>query len=161
MDTHQNFEDLFHAMFIFDAMVSGVFWANENECDIYIQIKKMDKKIMKRLLSAEKADLASFDPYIVSTFKAYAARKGSITIMMYALDLFFKAREMHHLVISSDLVKVEDISNVNDYHNSSGSNLVSPNLFKIFQNIKYVSIETSTIKNKRGNLGGTGCFPFN
>eukprot|EP01084_Bolivina_argentea_P157989 275264_1 len=109
----------------------------------------MDKKIMKRLLSTEKTDLASFDPYIVSTFKAYAARKGSITIMMWALEMFFKAKEMHHLVIPSDLVEVEDISNVNDYHNSSGCNLVSPNLFKIFQNVKYVNIETM------------GEYPFN
>eukprot|EP01083_Nonionella_stella_P310742 1105385_1 len=133
METQKNYEDVFRAMYIFDCMLSGVAISG-------LKIKKNDKIIMERLL--EKTDLEAFDPYIVSTFKAYAAWKRSITIMMFDLYKCFKGQDMYHLVIPSDLDVCSIEDDVNDYHNLSTCNLVSSNLFKIFSNVKYVNIET-------------------
>ena len=83
VDTRQNFEKLFHALFIFDSMVTDCGWISTERTDP--KITEQDMLILKELV-INGTRLHSVDPYISSMIESYRRSKSKVRLNLSRLD---------------------------------------------------------------------------
>ena len=141
VNTHQNFRDVFRALFIFDAMVSdGSFYKNN------LDIQQKDIDFMKHLLH----NSSSFDPYVVSVIQSYIRNKKEINLNMFGL--WYLKSGQYGMVIQ-DKIQLKDRENLDFEQMSFTSNLMSAKIFDILSYAKILNINTT--------FDNSDCFAFN
>ncbi len=100
----------------------------------------------------------NIDNYILSTFKLFIYQKNDITMNLDNLDFINddKFKDLLHLFIESGLNKTEynQINSVLSNEISDRSNLISQNIFKLFTNVKTITIYVA-------EFGGRNSYIFN
>eukprot|EP01084_Bolivina_argentea_P282514 483604_1 len=130
----RNFEPYYHALYLFDCMVSGA-----NMQGAKIKINPTDYRILSSLISGQlgKGINHKIHSYIVSTFSVFCFKKSQIIFDMNQLDWYFRKSNLCHLLFNNI---------VEDGH-CNNNNILKANVFDLFQNAKKIIIFTT---DKRG-----------
>ena len=141
MDTKENFEQLFHSLFILDCMLNGQelykYDIDILDSDILL-LNKLAKYSMGQIVTVK-----TIHDYILNTFKLFTFNKNHITINLYHIN--DKFQPLSHLCIESGLKKTKynEINSVLSTKIDGRFNLISSNIFHLFPNIKTITIYTT------------------
>jgi len=153
METNQNFENIMHALFVFDTMVNGAYWdPDEDDDKSKMRITKTDRiNIENLMIKSNTYSTKTVDPYILSIIKAYKRKKKQIIIFMAGLAENVEAKDYGFLF--DDKLEVIDIDDYDPTDCKLRSNLISPKIFDILPNITEIVINT--------NAGWKKAYSFN
>ena len=131
METSSNLESVISAITALDILIS------DNDPPPTYNHGKTLSSLFNYLLN-EKLD-KKFNKYIYNTFKLFTASKQEIYIDLYELDDYNKNDDgkLVHLLVHE--LKAFDIFEEHEFR-TDNVNLLRPQLFSIFPNIKYISI---------------------
>eukprot|EP01084_Bolivina_argentea_P300972 519101_1 len=134
--TSQNFYTSFHALFVLDSMMNGL-WMDKR---FGVNIVAKDIHILNELIkySIGSSPITSFDTYVMSTWDAYTKNKKHIMINMDNLSEHFP-KDIYDLVIESGIKKRDNYY----ISNSDNLNLMKGSIFDIFIKIKEITIHTT------------------
>eukprot|EP01084_Bolivina_argentea_P259204 437281_1 len=154
IETANNYESLFHSLFIFDMLLNGQGWRSKMKD---MKVMRSDISLLNELIKhslSDTLDTTNIDEYIVSTFKLFIYQKTQISINLDLINEYFK--QLSHLFTESDLKKTsfEEIERVLVSLETDRSNIISPNILNLFKNIKTITICTT-------EGGGYRSYPFN
>ena len=157
VETGQNLENVFKALFAVDALFSGV-------CDY--QYDKDDMEMLTMLVLRKEEMLANpkADPYAISMIKSYINRKQNITIDIYYACVAIATNKADHGLISGGIIQssikvIKGIHSQNPcFDDSFEFNLIAPNIFKVFSRCKTMIIQTTEPPILQRNAD---CTPFN
>ena len=139
VDTNQNFEVIFHALFYFDAMISDGHFSRD------FVIKSKDTTIINKLLK----DSSQFDPYIHSMFRSYIRNKIRININMKGLS---RLTQKQSGVIIKGNVKAMSTDYAHNYldfdEDDFYDNLIKKAIFRYLPYARIITINTSTENNR-------------
>eukprot|EP01084_Bolivina_argentea_P268313 455686_1 len=149
IETAANFKKFMHAFFVFDCMLSGLL----SECyggDLSATSK--DVKILEKFTNNKlNGTPLSFDKYIVDCFDLYCYKKEEITIAFEWVEKRWK--KISHLFVNNvvnegytrdsqrDNIKIEVSEKC---RNDPDKNTLKPTVFKIFPNLKKISLKTTS-----------------
>eukprot|EP01084_Bolivina_argentea_P021973 40817_1 len=144
IETQNNYQQYFHALHIFDAMLSGV------EGDI-INVLSSDVQILNELinhkLNIERSK--KIPKYVCDTFDLFCHKKETIEITIRWLKYF---KQLSHLIMHSVVNEGPKRTNKNyatiRYTNNSVlkhkyKNILKPDKFRIFKNLKTIIVNTT------------------
>eukprot|EP01084_Bolivina_argentea_P020279 37728_1 len=148
IETAQNYQFFCRAFYTFDVMVSGNILPNK------FIINKSVIDILNMLINSKvNGTQHRFDQYVNDTFDSYCLRKTSITIIFRVIDTYFS--KLKHLilrdVVNYGIKNGNRVDNKSEHKNNDAtSNLLKSQIFKIFPNLEYVELFTTT-KLRRSN----------
>ena len=141
VETNKNYKELFHALFLFDLILS------DGRLDKYI-ITERDIQIIRTLFIDRK--LSSLDKYIQMTLRSFIVNKKQIIINMDGLrSISWKdnAKEVVEFIIP-DRLRSKYILNI-DYRDAKlrfgTENLISSKIFDMFPSTTNICISMGTI----------------
>ena len=85
IETSQNFETVFRALFIFDSIVTDGHFGGFTEID---ELKKLELQLIRGLFDLESLNASKIDDYIKNVIRSYIWRKKEIIINMESLKEF-------------------------------------------------------------------------
>eukprot|EP01084_Bolivina_argentea_P079427 144087_1 len=146
--TAKNFEDIIHALHLFDHMISGA------KCRENVHISKSDVEILDILINNKlmmlsttecKKSEPSIDPYVANIFDVFLHKKLQIEIYLLYLENYFK--KISHLVVHN--VKYtgsrrrERRNTQAEENNVDLVNMFNVKILSIFPNVTEVIIHTT------------------
>eukprot|EP01084_Bolivina_argentea_P034533 63942_1 len=129
----KNFKKEFHALFMFDCMVSGIDLKNKS--NFLVTVK--DKKLLTALINHELGvSSQGLHPYITSTMESFTNKKTQIVINIRYLDQYFQ--KLNHLIMEN-VVEY----NFGDAVDESKDNMLKPDIFTLFPKMTELTIYAS------------------
>ena len=173
METNSKYISLFAALYVFDITFSsfGIFDENmleqpnmdvidelfENEC-IFPTKERLDVCCNHTESDVQQTNPTN-DPYIKSMFNQYIQQKKKVVISLQVIShvlLEYQQRSaIYSSLFESGILKAKIVGSYNIH---CRLNLLSPNVFKFFPNVKEITIYT------HGDIDSEGdehCYPFN
>ena len=140
METSQNFEKVISAMTALDILISDVLLPSTYKHG------KIISSLFNHILNDELDQ--KFNPYIIETFKLFAANKQKIYIDLCELDRYNKQDDgtLVNLIVN----ELKAFGYFDEYSecemNMGNINILKPQLFDIFKNVNYLEIHTDIYK---------------
>ena len=157
IETGQNLENVFKALFAVDSLFSGV-------CDYKCDKGDMELLTMLILKTKEMLTNSKGDPYAISMIKSYINRKQNITIDIYYTCVAIATNKADHGLITGGFIQssykvIQGIHSRNPcFDDLFKYNLIALNIFRVFKRCKTMIIRTT-----QPPLPGAKayCMPFN